>query len=663
MFIVCSNAISFAMQMPLTYYSPGNFAQKIEARENKYIQAYAPCLFIIENGSKSIESADIDAVTVSLDSALTANFFPIIVSHWLLNNWALWMSKKSDPQFVSPSRQELFNTNFNQNYWTMFNVPGTQFIILVPLAYKTTYAKLLKLDPKNDLSNLLPTAQSNFSALTDWLSKNKDKQDAPFKPSDLRAMFYTKTEKNPLTLPIWNFIINGHGLSKSSEKGPRFATLTPEEINAVFTFFDNEILTGIVYLFSCFTGGKNLELLQFIEPARVTAHTFILIAAATSDNIVYGTGTDMFRDFFNLAATVTDRGSGLNQLLKTLEVSLNKEVLAAFPRAGITRGTETIPQVLLPNGLQFQAFNIENDVFVLGNVLIKAAQENKKPIDIKNKKAVLIYPLEIPIPITVSITQYPENQQKQKAEYKESWGRHGMSVLTESAFWERVTEPRKQEIIAELIQKQFISSLPASDFFLFPHFISMVPTSSVLFHEYLNKVVHHFSSITVNAQVLASAGVIRFIRDAFLDPKFPRTKEEKIFLIDELVGLNDLLPLIAAARLLNNDTSKSKLELLLEPLANTAINLKKVWIESHYDQQKKYFTLRFIVNNQAYEFNQDYASKGFWHFQEYPLPQHERYYADNLKGLVTVPTGQKSISEILRLKQTEILKKKQAEKK
>ena len=158
--------------------------------------------------------------------------------------------------------------------------------------------------------------------------------------------------------------------------------------------------TGVVYISTCFAGGKNINLLKMSDTGITFSHNFILIVGSATDAPTYVENEQekFYLHYYNFSAFLQDKGTSLNKLLQEIN-TLNMHTDSPH-------GTSNIPQVWLPGGLGFQTFNIDERLFILGNVLVRVHEDEKKPITISDKQAVLVYPQSIKVPVIVKPRVY-----------------------------------------------------------------------------------------------------------------------------------------------------------------------------------------------------------------------------------------------------------------
>lgn len=632
---------------PLEYYRIEN----LQNLKNQGKQIHVPCQIIIDQeGAESPKTTAI-ALTSALSVSLTAHQWPILVSASLMHNLLYKLEKISKGESIGKSENFLGETSFNKSDWEAYDVPNSQFILLLPKKYINFFSSAFKTNTLKSITDFLPE-NKEYLKFMDWLNE-KIIYKPLFSKADLAQVFITVKESP--SMPIIDFILDGHG---GADRYLAIAGLGPREINNALSFFDT-LNTGTVIILSCSAGGKNLDLLQFKDNINVT-HNYLLIVGAISDEPIVKTSyiyiaddINSYQKCFNYSALLVDRGESLNRLLNALNISNFQP-----------HGNAGIPQVWLPNGYGFQTYNIDKEILVLGNVYEKIFAEEKKPIIINNKKAVLIYPKHIrtnlkitPFQIPVGPAEYKSDNLKLRLEEKGNlWSK--IPTLTEAAFWKNLTNAQISNLSVEL-NKYFPSFKiedpehykSYNDNFLYPQFILMAREQKP------DQYVCHFHEINLENQNCISCGVMRFIRDAFFG--FQENPIEKTIFIDSITGFNDVALLAKAIQL--------KQDILGEPImaSLTYDNLTKnvpiitiknvtIYLGSEYNTRIEFesYDTAWVVYNPL--------SDG-WKFYEQGYKPDYKYKSENL--VPVEESEQKSISEILKLKQIQMHKNKVEEKK
>lgn len=646
------------LELPQDHYYDEETIEKLVS-QGKQLHAPGFIIFDPEDEDETL------AMASSLKSALYKTEVVIIASTSVLYRaLEAYESKNTTFEYFS-----LADYKFD-----LYQSPQSHFVIFVPKELSELYQRnnhSLGLNIKN-LKNLSPLTieerelgNKKYEKLTNHLKNYpviKKPSDYSAFINDFSTIFYTKLETT--TAVIWDFIITGHGRTSPP---PHIAGMPVKEFNQFLTFFDKNLLVGTIIVDTCMAGGTNLNLLEFDEWGVKKNHPYILIITATTDSPVHGDYTGRYNYALNVAAWISDKGISLNRLLYVIpNISMDRShkplTPIAIPNNTLSlfiRESSAIPQVWLPNGLGFQTYNIDQYVLVINNVMARAAYENKKPIIVENKRVVLLYPPHIKAPLTVTTwKQKMANPQEMNLSLAKDRIWSDIPMTTEFTFWKNIALDKHQEITKILrTEYPFIKVESPELSYIFPQFISMMRGDTTQL---------------IDGVLLAidpAQGVMRFIRDAFLDTA--ERSSLKTFLIENLQGYNDISPLIHLSRTAKGIKEIHPLEKILAIKKDQAILLKDVLISTQFDQGKDIITVAFTVDNTAWQFTYDdlkqlWPQTHLWNFTPKDTNLHNNAIADikqKLTGSVEIPSlsPQKSISETLQQKQQQILLKKAVE--
>lgn len=653
----------------MPYYTPAVFNSLASGKQ------HMPMLIIFDQLNDEKEDANNVSLSSLLARAIFAPATPILTTGSVLKN-LLVRTRTYPPNHLHSTndksiqlKQVMDRASLNSSVWSAYDVPQSQFILLMPKSFiqlnsstgkNLGIKKLPSLDhllPKNAVS--IPLADQTYQDLITWLDSNKNASErTPTNKEeyekilsydiskDLDKIFINKSDDSS---PIWDLFIDGHG----TDTPPIIAGLNPAAFNKMLTFFDQKIKTGIVYVLSCSAGGQNRTLLETTQDGVQTNHTFTLILGSISNSTVISEPDSLFVTlviFFNNAGFIQDKGTSINNLMR---------YITRFDATSESyHGATRFPQIWFPGGYGFQTPQMVNGALTLGNVFLKTHKENNQPINVENTLVILLYPRVIDVPLTI----IPFNL---GANLKRQWKK--LAFVSEDSFFAHISTPIQQSIIdglrAENILPDYLLQLPEvaqannpvnPNYYLYPQFISMAPGKA----DYL------FSNITVITQLHGkqiAGGILQFIRDAFFDPV---KKTEHTYFIDSLTGTNDISLTLAASRLLARNNDKHPLEILLKDRINKEITLKNVIIDSLNTY------IGFQIDNTAWALNQnnltdDPTIQMRWNFYSLDNKVYEDNYKSHkqqlLKGDTTL--SQKNISTILQEKQQQILLKKTVENK
>ncbi|CAN5187931.1 hypothetical protein BH09DEP1_BH09DEP1_6780 [soil metagenome] len=652
------------------YYDANN----LKAIDSQGQQRHAAMEIYIDELDEISPESNNTALTKLISLSLPKQSFPILASAHLIKNLLIrsrtydssdFHSQNEDSQYLKKVMKEVNLTHF---YWDIYDIPQTQFVLLIPKAFSKLYGgaygkvpglkeinsisaspKAIATNPRNK-SSLLPGEFENdkqkeeydYKELIDWLEKNK--KVIPFSAKHLSEIFINKTDT---TSPIWDFFIIGHGGFGGPD--PLIANLKPAIFNSMLSFFDNEIKTGIIYVVSCFAGGQNRTLLETTKEGVQTNHNFIFILGAIGDKPVITLNellNDEVHTFFNNAGFIQDKGTGLNNLLRYL--SGFKTTISS------PHGASGLPQIWLPGGYGFQTFNVFNHFLTIGNVYLKKYQENKEFIDIENILAVLLYPTFIDVPLKVHPFKMPGFIKKP---FK------NLALVYEPNFFENIDSKKQTKIIKQLQLENLLpfywnlEQVKAEDtknpnYYLYPQFISMRrPFGGATF----SKIIVNNKAAAVSQDAFEhTRGILQFIRDAFFDLDIENNQN---YYIDELKGKNDISLTLAASRLASNTEEKHPLEEVLKNVAHLDITLKNVllqWPDTIIGFQ--FENTAWILTRALFPSD---PTKMRWNFDRYNVTEYEKLYKSERNRLLGTPENipQKNISEILKEKQRQILLK------
>lgn len=649
------------------YYSQANLSTITNGKQ------HAPLLILFDPVNNEPENSDIPSLTATLTFSLINSSYPILVSGYLLKNLLIRARTYDSSNFHSKNKASIFlkkifeQAEFTASVWSVFDVPESPFVLLMPKVITDLFArtnKKLGIKSLPSLDNFLPdkiqgALTNQYQELISWLEKNK-----PVKPTltlsdseEFRKLFsYDITphlerifdNKQDDSTAIWDIFFEGHGFIKP----PIIGGLTPEYFNKILSFFDQKIKTGILFVRSCSAGGQNRTLLETSQDGIQTRHNFTLILGSISDSIsvptLYGR-KKMITDFFNLAGFIQDRGTSINNLIRSI-VDFN---IGPFSYHGATG----FPQIWFPGGYGFQTPQIVDKALTIGNVFLRIHKENRQPIIIDNILVVLLYPQIIDVELMVSPFNLEANLEKK-------W--NNFAFLFENSFFANTSESTIQSVINELKEEQllpnYLLKLPAiaqekssenPNYYIYPQIISMAPRADA---KYI------FSHIKISTELQGkqiAGGVLQFIRDAFFDPS---RETDHDYYIDTLTGTNDISLTLAASRILAKHKDKHPLEEILKDRINKEITLKNVVIGPYHNH------ISFQIDGTTWlfgniELTKDPSKEMRWNFKRrIDSENYEKAYNSNKEKIISgTSISQKSISEVLYKSNAKILLKKAVE--
>jgi hypothetical protein len=517
-----------------------------------------------ENPEKKLPGALTKGLYYITSNEFKNSNIPVLVSKSLFFNLFVRMK---DVNYYNKESNRIFGDRYTviSDLTHIYDVPKTQFLLLLPSPQEIgSYFNLTHLVDKTEL-------YKNEKEFQTWLGQELSinendvaQKKIPFTINQLEKILKTKKTATEKDLPLWHIFINGHS-SWEKEKN-LVAGFTYENMQKIIQFFDSEVYTRIMYLETCYIGGspKNI-LLKNPENNWLRELNYIIVLRSITDTPSIYRPEERKAFFYNIL-TFTDKGTGLNNFLKS--ISLMQSGTASY------RGTATIPQLLLPRGLEFQTFNIDEKVLSLNKVLLqKYILERKQLIVDNSKRAVLIYSTSINIPLIVQTYEQRIPIAPEKTGWKNLPDICTLRIALEN---NQDTWAIKYKSILEPFNAFDINTVAnycPNPGIAYPEFISMIPGASA----------QYFTSITIQQknEFIGLEGVFHFIRDAFLDVALK--KDNRKFLIKSLTGFNDLSFILELIRLQKNVVNSSELEKVLEPFIGKKITLNNVYVEYKAD--------------------------------------------------------------------------------
>ncbi|QQR49703.1 hypothetical protein IPF37_02570 [bacterium] len=627
-------------ELPTNHYYANENIPKIKADLEKIKEAatsndmekkintptvHAPCIILIEEQNQENKNdADIGAVTTSLGMAVEDAYSAIITSASVLLN----MIERIDPQASSHNDQRFKDLSFKQGQWRLFSVSETGFFLLIPKKYENLYSLAgFDITKTIEFTNTLPNQSLNDYTTLKKLLGNKLKKLA-LNQTTLKKIIVPMTENI-----VRDFLIDGHGSTDGSICGT-----DPKNIKTFLQHLNfsqkGQSTTGFVGLFSCYSGGKNLNKIELSENNSTNVlddYNFTLMVFSTNDDVIQETfpKTQAFiRNFFNQTAQFADKGPGLDELMKSF-VKFN-------PHQDYSKhGTSNLPQIWLPHGKGFQTFNLGAEIEIINKVQTRIHKENNEPFVIKDKKAVLLYSNNIEIPINIISTQ---SINKNNRSTKHFWNE--LPVGTET-FDHLATKQETQTIVQDntnypLCSQAYenIVGVRGVNRIFFPIVIPMIRENNIL----------AFNSISLESPK-SSIGILDFIRSAFFDTA--NYKRNAYILIKELTGINDIALTLEGLRARKKDPNQSACEIAFRPTAGKKITLKEVFILQ--EPAGKPSGIEFADTTQQrwlYSFDVGFIESP-WNFEKTSKNHWEKYAPKE------ITPGQKSLTDVLNQRLTQ----------
>jgi len=286
------------------------------------------------------------------------------------------------------------------------------------------------------------------------------------------------------------------------------------------------------------------------------------------------------------------------------------------------------PQVLLPGKRTFKTHETRR-VFKVDLALKKERTDAQKPIVITQKQAVLWYPRHVLTPVRVK----PYKNKRFRLMKKIQWEKEKASSVIELLRKHMATlgniaqDPQAFPALNELEQQRaqkeeeeeeeqeqettqnIRETMRTAAEYLYPEFISMKRGDAT----------HHITHIQVKNPHSPYAGVLQFIRDAFLDISYRPTR--KTFKIDKLTGNNDICLAFEALRHAGIIKKVHPLEQALRQHMNKRITLKDVIIQTEsLSKDTLDINISFVVGKDRWICSNNAKSRHLWDFKRLVPP-------------------------------------------
>ncbi len=359
---------------------------------------------------------------------------------------------------------------------------------------------------------------------------------------------------------------------------------------------------------------------------------YLVVALGTRDVSTHYIRPD-YSQIFSLVA----------HLGKNEEATLQKLLLLL----NLGKDREMIPQIILPGGIEIQTLYPGKEVVVIGTVKAKIMEREKKTLKLFNLEknflpsTFLIYPVFINFSMQLkpglkslnlreTLSSMPTLYELVAKDAFKVLMKKQLSTSTTSVFYG----------IQNLLNKMLP---PENEKWFYPvscAFISMIPGDAT----------HFLKKIVVEGWGLPHTwldGVMHFIRNAFFN--ISGRKSKKCFLIEKLIGRNDLIFLLEGCRIVGGKTIKSELERIGEIKRNEDILvLRNVIITTEgtsvYDEvlkkrvDKIILSLSFALSDSAWQldFNENIFNNEkdiFWNFKEIDFESYNKKFSEQKKML------------------------------
>ncbi|MFH1254409.1 MAG: hypothetical protein V1646_03195 [bacterium] len=335
------------------------------------------------------------------------------------------------------------SVDFKPDDWNIYGIKDTDFFALVLKNRKGDVEKsnIVRI---YDVSKWVPIGSykdNNFLKIKNYNSSNPLYNLDSFKnififESDLREDHrFEQFRKSISNIPDdlvdvkltsflrpMNIVLNGHG-----NVGQAIAGIESSLMTEVLNFL-NELHINTVLIFTCSSGGKNLDFMQFrkdLNDQKISINIkYMLIVSAISDAPIISSNPEKIK-----AGEAIDPSIDVNGFFQALEMHVQKGDKQSWLKKVLKKltlsnywflsgsGINNIPQVLIPNVGWFQYFDIDPDIQKITDVSIakvlarpefeseqskvkkrttlkkmKYAESQLATIEVNQKLALLLYP-------------------------------------------------------------------------------------------------------------------------------------------------------------------------------------------------------------------------------------------------------------------------------
>lgn len=293
------------------------------------------------------------------------------------------------------------------NAWVIYQNQTEEFIIGLPKNYWSgidiNEHNLFKIGLNKDAlkeinaTSIIAVLNQKEQKFNDQVTVDTEKILEPFEFAHLKKIFANPESRK-------RFFITGHGFfagtlleEKLKEKATQIKAIIagmPVAEFQNFLEFLNTIGTDFLFVSSCYAGGYNLlqgyqkqndELA--IKPLKLD---YFVVVGALTDEATRG-GTLKFKEFFH----------AINNLFspKTTLKNPFEEIL----RPMSSKFIQNLPSIRYPGSLNyFKVIDADKRTEIITYAISAARMLEKKPIIIKNKEAILLYPIEVDVPLKIN---------------------------------------------------------------------------------------------------------------------------------------------------------------------------------------------------------------------------------------------------------------------
>gem|GEM_PF-3970111 len=397
----------------------------------------------------------LQALSSSLALSLAQKNFAILSSSTPIQLFLQDIPDPSQPFHHLYNKQMFYRTvNFKPQEWNIFHITSSDFFLFIPKQIMSEYSNGDQSVLKFDSSILKEFTSATLNEFSTWIKKSTPAHPQNFDVAMLYRFFHTQQdtinqiEKTQPTLQQenfealvaqkrseltpWNFYIVGHGSYEDEARNlvGSVAGLQKDKLNDLLHFFNTQLSVHVAAITSCYSGGKNLNLLHARKSINQEwirkLHFTLAVISSTDAPTTTSWGISYLGSHSNIDWS---RSSDINTFFTNLDRKPGKQsdpnwlTDALYALALPLTQPENIPQILVPRGEWFEAFTSVNPkrkvataqtiaqkekwtqdrkkTIILGKALIKKYEIENKILNLSDAKNVLLSEPVIPIAINI----------------------------------------------------------------------------------------------------------------------------------------------------------------------------------------------------------------------------------------------------------------------
>ncbi len=357
-----------------------------------------------------------------------------------LNKWDIYTI--NDTQFFVFVPRNYHNTVFNKSKWTQIDLSSgkeyngaspifamvNKLIDVVNNFPKISWADDAPIEAKRLLSNknlkYIPYAEDVKTDVEDLLSPehknfNSNQLSLIFNELPIKEVKTVTVDNKPFkyelyelsSLPPCNIYIFGHGSYSSKKEDITIAGMSVDNIVNTLLFLNDKLNTKSLRISSCYSGGKNLDLMQIKNDIPIRMKYMLIVDSITDTTIFRVTAEkfknfnridkyfealdnfqdryELFRDKINAIKSKTTESVEIKAKLKKLEKNsgLNgilQQLCLIEDWYSVLYGPSNFPQIWIPEVGWIQTFDISPDIQKITDATIMKALA--KPEFVKNEE-------------------------------------------------------------------------------------------------------------------------------------------------------------------------------------------------------------------------------------------------------------------------------------